>query len=168
MDKNPNEQTPKKKPYNSYKRSSVSKFSSMITLFIMVPVFALIGIFMLVFPKSQESMIEKRKLASFPELTFQNYFSGDFTRGINTWYTDTVPFRDNFKNAGNGFKGMFGITTNDSVNVVNNLKKVDKKPKNEDSKPTVVEIEEDCEFNAIWEAEKKNPHMKVAKCEKAE
>ncbi len=136
MDKNPNEQTPKKKPYNSYKRSSVSKFSSMITLFIMVPVFALIGIFMLVFPKSQESMIEKRKLASFPELTFQNYFSGDFTRGINTWYTDTVPFRDNFKNAGNGFKGMFGITTNDSVNVVNNLKKVDKKPKNEDSKPT--------------------------------
>ena len=37
----------------------------------------------------------------------------------------------------------------------------------EDSKPTVVEIEEDCEFNAIWEAEKKNPHMKVAKCEKA-
>ena len=35
-------------------------------------------------------------------------------------------------------------------------------------KATVVEIEEDCEFNAIWEAEKKNPHMKVAKCEKAE
>lgn len=25
----------------------------------------------------------------------------------------------------------------------------------EDSKPTVVEIEEDCEFNAIWEAEKR-------------
>ena len=101
----------------------------MLSLFIIVPVFALIAVFMLVFPKSKESMIEKRNLTSFPEFTVQSYFAGDFTRGINTWYTDTVPFRDGFKNAGNGFKGIFGITTDDSVNAVGNIKKVDKKPK---------------------------------------
>lgn len=110
----------------------------MLSLLIIVPVFALIALFMLFFPKSKESMIEKRNLASFPELTPQAYFAGDFTRGINLWYTDTVPFRDNFKNAGNGFKNLFGITTDDSVNAVGNLKKVDKdknKDKSQTSKP---------------------------------
>lgn len=142
MEKEPNKQTPshsqppQKKPYNSYKRSYISKLSSLISLFILVPVFVIAVVFMLVIPKSTESMIEKRALASFPELTFENYFSGKLTRGVNNWYTDTVPFRDNFKNAGNSFKGLFGITTDDTVNAVGNIKKVDKnKPKSETSKP---------------------------------
>ena len=37
----------------------------------------------------------------------------------------------------------------------------------EDGKATVVEIEEDCEFNAVWAAEHQYPRLKVAKVEKA-
>ena len=59
------------------------------------------------FIEFQESMIEKRKLASFPEFTAENYFSGQFTAGINHWFTDTVPYRDNFKNAGNVWSSAF-------------------------------------------------------------
>ena len=123
----PKQPTQKKKRYNSYKRSTVRQFSSLISLLIMVPVFGLIVLFNWFFPRSQESMIEKRKLAEFPTFTAESYFSGQFTAGINTWFTDTVPYRDDFKNAGNGFKGMFGITTEDTVNFVGDVKKVPKK-----------------------------------------
>ena len=37
----------------------------------------------------------------------------------------------------------------------------------ENSKPTVVEIKEDCEFNAVWTAERQKTNLKVAKVEKA-
>ena len=132
---NRNSNVQKKKSYNSYKRSSIRKFSSMISLVILIPVFGLAAIFLLVFPRSDESMIEKRKLTSFPEFTFENYFNGKFTNGINQWYTDTVPFRDDFKNMGNSFKGTFGITTDDTINAVGNLKKVEKnKPKSQTDK----------------------------------
>ncbi len=120
-------QAPAKKSYNSYKRSAVRQFSSTISLMIMVPVFVLTALFLIVFPRSKESFIEKRNLTSFPEFTFENYFNGSFTGGINTWFTDTVPFRDDFKNMGNSFKGLFGISTEDSVTFVGDVKKVPKK-----------------------------------------
>ncbi len=119
---------PQKKSFNSYKRSTVKQFSSTISILIMLPVFGLITLFMFFFPKSEKSEIENRNLAKFPEFSFGSYFSGEFTNGINTWYTDTVPFRDDFKNAGNSFKAGFGISTEDTVNVVGDVKKVTPAP----------------------------------------
>ncbi len=120
-----------KKSYNSYKRSTIRQYSSTISLLIMVPVFVLLTLFLYVFPRSDKSQIEKRNLASFPTFTIEDYFSGKFTAGINTWFTDTVPYRDDFKNMGNSFKGKFGISTGDSVNFVGDVKKVPKKVKND-------------------------------------
>ena len=130
---NDEQNNPNKKDFNSYKRSSVSRFSSMISIFIMLPAFAVLTIFMWLVPKSQKSEIEKRNLASFPTFSAESYFSGEFTRGVNNWFTDTTPFRDDMKNMGNSFKGAFGISTEDTVNVVGNIKKVNKK-KTESSK----------------------------------
>ena len=124
---------PAKKSYNSYKRSAVRQFTSTISLLIMVPVFLLTAMFLIVFPHSKESLIEKRNLTSFPEFNFEDYFSGKFTAQINTWFTDTVPFRDDFKNMGNSFKGLFGISTEDTVTFVGDVKKV---PKKVTKKPT--------------------------------
>lgn len=107
---------PKKKKYNDYKRSAIRQYSSVISLLIMVPVFVVIALFVWVFPRSEKSEIENRKLTEFPSFTFEDYFSGKFTAGINTWFTDTTPFRDDFKNMGNNFKLKFGITTEDTVN----------------------------------------------------
>ncbi len=125
-----------KKSYNSYKRSTVRQYSSTISLLIMIPVFALLTLFLYVFPRSTQSQIEKRNLASFPTFTMEDYFSGKFTAGINTWFTDTVPYRDDFKNMGNSFKGSFGISTGNTVNFVGDVKKVNKNNKKDrTSKP---------------------------------
>ena len=77
-----------KKSFNSYKRSSVRQFSSVLSVMIMLPVFVVMIIFFVCFPRSEVSQIEKRTLAKFPEFTVENYFSGKFTNGINQWFTD--------------------------------------------------------------------------------
>lgn len=130
--KKPQNQPPKK-GFNFYKRSVIRHFSSVISLMILIPVFGLTAIFLLVFPRSDISYIEKRELAKFPEFSLENYFSGAFTAGITNYYDDTVPYRDNFKNAGNSFKSGFGIQTNDSVSATGNLKAAKKKETSESS-----------------------------------
>ena len=72
-------------------------------------VFAAIAIFLLVFPRSTKSQIENRNLAEFPTFSLESYFSGDFTAGITTFYDDTVPYHDSFKNMSNQIKSSFGM-----------------------------------------------------------
>jgi hypothetical protein len=47
-------------------------------------------------PRSRYSELEKRELAGFPEFSWEKLFSGDFTKGINSWFSDSEPFRDVF------------------------------------------------------------------------
>ena len=84
----------------------------------------LISIFNIIIPRSRISNIERRELAKFPSFSLSSYFSGEFTSGINTWYTDTVPFRDTFKNAGNNIKSLFGIASGETAVIVGNANKV--------------------------------------------
>lgn len=119
----------RKKPFNSYKRSAVKQFSSTLSLVILVPAAVLILIFVWCFPRSEKSEIENRNLEKFPTFTFDSYFSGEFTSGINKWFTDTTPFRDDLKNMGNAFRGTFGISTEETVNVIGDVKKVPSGPK---------------------------------------
>lgn len=122
--KSPEGKSPKKKPFNRMKRKNVEHGFAVISLMIMVPVFALTSLFLLVFPRSTVSNIEKRKLASIPEFSFESYFSGEYTAAIATYYDDTVPYRDDFKTAGYNFKNLFGIHTEDEVEFVGELNKV--------------------------------------------
>ncbi len=57
--------------------------------------FEAVGLSMLIFPRSTYSESERRELEKFPELTAKSYFEGDFTEGISSWFSDTVPYRDN-------------------------------------------------------------------------
>ena len=82
---------PKKRDFNHMKRKNVEHGFAIISLMIMVPVFVLISLFLLVFPRSTVSYIEKRNLATFPEFSFEAYFSGKYTSDIATFYDDTVP-----------------------------------------------------------------------------
>ena len=122
--------------FNRVKRKYVADFASTISIMILVLVFGLIALFLLVFPRSTESQIEKRKLASFPQFTFGSYFSGEFTKGVAEFYDDTVPFRDSFKTAGYNFKSIFGLHTEEEVKIINAKNVTDKnQPKKETSKP---------------------------------
>lgn len=127
---------PQKKGFNSLKRKGVEHAFSVISLMIMVPVFAVVALFLLFFQRPTESQLEKRKLEPFPTFSFQSYFDGSFTSGITKYYDDTVPFRDNFKNAGNNFKSLFGFRTGNTTEVIGDIKKVESKTsKTESSKP---------------------------------
>lgn len=94
---------------------------SALSLLVLIPVLFLISLFLLVFPRSKVSQIEKRQLAAFPQFTLGSYFSGDFTSGITTFYDDSVPYRDSFKRLGSRFDSVLGLrSSTDSITFINN------------------------------------------------
>ncbi len=86
-------------------------------------------------PRSTQSQIEKRELAKLPAFSLESWFSGEFTAGVATYYTDTVPNRDSLKRLGSQFKALFGLPGSESdVEFVGNIQKVDK-PKPAENTP---------------------------------
>ena len=67
---------------------------------------------LLVLPRPTISEAEKRNLATFPEFTWDAYWSGKYTEDISYFFNDTVPFRDTFKSIGAGFRSLFGFSLN--------------------------------------------------------
>lgn len=61
---------------------------------------------------------EKRELATFPTFSVESYFDGSFTQGITTYFTDTVPNRENLKSLCNKFKGFLGVSQ-DGQSIIN-------------------------------------------------
>ncbi len=68
-----------------------------------------IAVAMLALPRPKESLIEQRKLAEFPEFTYEDFINGDYTEGIAEFFNDTVPYRDNIKKVAAGIKSVYGI-----------------------------------------------------------
>ena len=95
--------------------------TAVLTVLILGGMMGLISLFLLVFPRSTVSEIEKRTLTPFPKFSLSSYFSGEFFSGITSHYDDTVPYRDSFKNMGNNLKSLFGFRTNseNSVTFIN-------------------------------------------------
>ena len=59
-------------------------------------VFAGFTIVFLFFPRSTYSALEKRELAKFPAFSMDKLKSGEFTKSINSWFSDSEPYRDVF------------------------------------------------------------------------
>lgn len=72
-------------------------------------VFAVIAIALAILPRSDESLIEQRKLAEMPEFSWESFINGEYTNGITEFYDDTVPYRDDLKRLSAAFKNMFGV-----------------------------------------------------------
>ena len=88
---------------------------SAISVLLLGGVLLLTALFLLVFPRSTVSEVEKRTLTPFPKFSLSSYFSGEFTSGVASHYDDTVPWRDSFKNAGNRFKALFGLRSRENT-----------------------------------------------------
>lgn len=54
------------------------------------------GLVLNFFPRSTYSPLERRELTAFPSFTLDSLRSGDFTKSVSSWYSDTEPFRDFF------------------------------------------------------------------------
>lgn len=57
---------------------------------------------------------EKRNLAKFPEFSAEVLFSGEYFNDINTWFSDTFPYRDYLTQIGTSIKNLYGIN---SINI---------------------------------------------------
>ena len=55
---------------------------------------------------------EKRELAKFPEFSISSFFSGEYFDGINLWFSDTFPFRDDFVATSVRIKKLLGAGQN--------------------------------------------------------
>lgn len=124
QEKKTNEMTPEeRRKYRKQqwlkRRARLSTKTSFYSMAVLMPLFALIVLFLLVFPRSKISQIEKRELAKFPKFTFSTYFSGEFNAGIANWFNDTVPYRDSFKRLGSKIIGMAGFAgSEDTVTLI--------------------------------------------------
>ena len=98
----------RRKPKPS-RRELLNMRLSVLSVGIMVILFALMTLYLLLFPRSTVSQIENRNLAEFPKFSFASYFSGSFTADVATWFDDTVPNHDGFKNMSNSIKNLFGM-----------------------------------------------------------
>ena len=67
----------------------------------------------LLMEKPEKSEIEKRDLARFPNFSVESLSTGDFTRGIETWFSDTFPFRDAFVGLSSVIDESHGIRVDD-------------------------------------------------------
>lgn len=74
--------------------------------------FAVVAVGLLVLPRPTVSESEKRNLATFPQFTWDAYWSGKYTENISYFFNDTVPFRDTFKSIGASFRSLFGFSIN--------------------------------------------------------
>lgn len=83
------------KKYKTPKPTKRQKIMNAAYLASILVAFEAIGLSMLIFPRSTYSESERRELEKFPELTAKSYFEGEFTEGISSWFSDTVPYRDN-------------------------------------------------------------------------
>ncbi len=63
---------------------------------VLILVFGAFTIVLDTFPRSEVSLLENRRLASFPEFSWKNLFNGQFTGGVSVWFSDSEPFRDDF------------------------------------------------------------------------
>lgn len=69
---------------------------SRIFLFIIGTIFIAFTLLFLVLPRPAFSELERRELSPFPEFSLDALTSGDYTRDISAWFSDTEPMRDRF------------------------------------------------------------------------
>lgn len=107
----------------TYKRGSRGKAA---VFFVVLYAF---GVFSMLLPlRPTESIMEKRKLTEFPVFTVftvEALATGEYTKGIDTWFADTFPLRDMFFQLNNWVQSFYGIKT---VEIVGNVQQGDEIP----------------------------------------
>lgn len=61
--------------------------------------------------RPEKSNLEGRDLTPFPEFSTGGLLSGEFFHGIDDWFSDTFPFREQCLRLGEGLRSLYGIKT---------------------------------------------------------
>lgn len=100
-------------------------FWALANIAVTLTLFIGITVALIVFERPTVSETENRKLATFPEFSFEKYFSGEYTDGITEWFDDTVPWRDGFKDISANIVKNLGVSFGSVGSVTGSLTKVD-------------------------------------------
>lgn len=76
-------------------------------------VFFVIAAFFCLLPHPGYSEMEKRDLTPFPSFSWEALASGEFTNGINKWFSDSEPYRDVFLTSSMWFKDFQRVSLSD-------------------------------------------------------
>lgn len=80
---------------------------------VFVLLLALGGELSLLMPKSEESVVEKRKLTPYPQFNWESLFLGHFADSLDLHYADNFPFRDEWVEFSARLKDDFGYRLHD-------------------------------------------------------
>lgn len=95
------------------KKEKRRKVSDVIYVVITMTLFVFVGISMFIFPRSTKSELENRELAKFPKFSLESFVSGEYTHALNTYFSDTVPYRDDLMVISSMIRNMTGFRWND-------------------------------------------------------
>ena len=79
----------------------------------MLAVMGFIGL--LWFARPDTSVVEKRDLAEFPELSWSAFWDGSYFKDIDTWYADTFPLREGLISGSQTMEHLYGIRSDQIV-----------------------------------------------------
>lgn len=82
--------------------------------------------------RPQVSVLEKRKLAEFPEITFVGVWNGTFFKELDIWYSDTYPLREEMIAADKNVESAYGVR---SEQIIEGKGNPAQKPAAEQDKP---------------------------------
>jgi hypothetical protein len=77
------------------------------------------GIVNLLRPHSQEvSKLEQRNIATQPEFTADRFFTGEYTRDFDNYFSDNFAFRTSLVQVGTSLKGLKGLPDENGISIV--------------------------------------------------
>lgn len=85
----------------------------------------------LITPDKANSILENRKLASFPKFNKEEFFDGEYTQKLETYITDQFVFRDNFIELKSLSETLLGKHENNGVYITLENTLIDKFPKSD-------------------------------------
>ena len=80
---------------------------------LMLAIMGFIGL--LWFARPDTSVVEKRDLAEFPELSWSAFWDGSYFKDIDTWYADTFPLREGLISGSQTMENLYGIRSDQIV-----------------------------------------------------
>ena len=82
-------------------------------IIIVALVFTALTAFLAFGPCKTYSDVERRELAAFPAFDTDSWTDGSYTAAIGSWFTDTVPFRDDITTTALALRDTKGVRMKD-------------------------------------------------------
>lgn len=95
------------------RKSRTAKVLAYINILVTAAALLIVSVVLLAFERPTVSETERRQLEEFPEFSVESLISGEYTKQLVKYYTDTVPSRDTLKNVSASLLEYTGLRLDD-------------------------------------------------------